>query len=106
MAAKLYHSPRRLTELVTCGVEFATSSRRMSGQHADGAEGLQSRAGIPVVPRGRDRIARHAAPRRARARSARHQLEALGPVWRLRDGHWHLVDALCRDAGAQAADPG
>src|SRR2546427_12045961 len=50
---------------------------RERGRGRGNAEGLQSRAGVPVVPGGGDRVARHAAPRRARARSARDQLEAV-----------------------------
>src|SRR5687767_5286499 len=78
MAGKLYHRASRLTEVVARGVQYATAPAPPERARCAGAEGLQSRAGVPVVPRRGDRVARDAAARRARARSARHQLEALG----------------------------
>jgi len=58
-------SPRAavLTEVELQRVEKSTLPVALAGQDAENAEGFQPGVGVPVLPRGGDRVARHAAPR-------------------------------------------
>src|SRR5688572_17187190 len=59
------------------GVEYGTVAPARKRARCARAEGLQSRAGVPVVPGGGDRLARHVAAGGAGARPALDQLEAV-----------------------------